>query len=332
MVILTHKMSESIPPRGQASPPLLAAIDLGTNSCRLLIARPHRGRLQIVDSFSRIVRLGENLPQTGVLGQAAIDRTIEALKICAGKIATHQVQWIRAVATEACRRASNGQALAELVLRETGIRLDIVSAAEEASLAARGCGPLIGRRAQGALVFDIGGGSTEVIWLKKKAGADFEIVHFASVPAGVITLGDSMPGAGFDALKAAMLKKFTAVRAEMDRIAPFDTAHYHLLGTSGTVTTLAGIALKLPRYVRARVDGSWHDSAAMDHIVDRLVHMDRAARAKIGCIGEERTDLVIPGCAIYAAIRTIWPCTRLRVADRGLREGILRDLLKESQT
>jgi exopolyphosphatase/guanosine-5'-triphosphate,3'-diphosphate pyrophosphatase len=314
--------------RGHSRPPLLAAVDLGTNNCRLLIASPERdGGLRIVDSFSRIVRLGEGVAQSGALGEAAMERTIAALKICAQRIRRHRVRHVRAIATEACRQAANAQVLIDRVAEEAGLRLEVVSAAEEAKLAAIGCAPLIGEAYEGALVFDIGGGSTEAIWLKRETG-EASLVHFASIPLGVMSLEEA-GGGSFSAMREAMLARFGAVRREMDKRRAFDPARHHLLGTSGTVTTLAGIAMGLPRYVRSRVDATWHDCADILSVVEMLKALDRDGRVKLGCVGEERADLIVPGCAIFSAIHAVWPCARLRVADRGLREGILRELMKE---
>jgi exopolyphosphatase/guanosine-5'-triphosphate,3'-diphosphate pyrophosphatase len=310
-------------------PPLLAAIDLGTNNCRLLIASPERdGGLRIADSFSRIVRLGEGVAQSGVLSEAAIERTVAALKICAQRIRRHRARHVRAVATEACRQAANVQLLIDRVAAETGLRLEVVSAAEEARLAAIGCAPLIGEEYDGALAFDIGGGSTEAIWLRK--AGETSLVHFASIPLGVMSLAEA-DGSSFPAMREAMLARFGAVRREMDAKGAFDVARHHLLGTSGTVTTLAGVALGLPRYVRSLVDATWHDCADILAVVDMLIALDRPGRAKLGCVGAERADLIVPGCAIFSAIHTVWPCAKLRVADRGLREGILRELMKEAR-
>jgi exopolyphosphatase / guanosine-5'-triphosphate,3'-diphosphate pyrophosphatase len=319
--------------RGAA--PVLAALDLGTNNCRLLIASPGRdGVMRIVDSFSRIVRLGEGVARSGVLGEAAMDRTVAALKVCARRIDHHRVRHVRAVATEACRRAANAQVLIDRVALETGITLSIITAAEEARLAALGCAPLIGEDYEGGLVFDIGGGSTETIWLKRE-GRKPLIVHFASVSLGVTSLsevnGEHTDAARFSTMREEMRGRFAAIRREMDRKGEFDIARNHLLGTSGTVTTLAGVAMKLPRYVRARVDSSWHDCTDILNVVDQLVGLPRAARAEVGCVGQERADLIVPGSAIFSAIHDVWPCTRLRVADRGLREGILRELLAEAR-
>jgi exopolyphosphatase/guanosine-5'-triphosphate,3'-diphosphate pyrophosphatase len=263
-----------------------------------------------------------------------MERTVAALKVCAERIKKHRVRHIRAVATEACRQAANAQLLVDRVAKETGIALSIVTAAEEARLAAIGCAPLIGADYDGALAFDIGGGSTEAIWLRPGEGVA-SLVHFASVPLGVMSLaegngGDDKPV--FAAMYATMLERFRAVRREMDGVAPFDVARHHLLGTSGTVTTLAGVAMGLVRYARARVDASWHDCTAIMAVVEKLKSLDRRARAAQGCIGEERADLIVPGCAIFAAIHDVWPCARLRVADRGLREGILRELMIEART
>jgi exopolyphosphatase/guanosine-5'-triphosphate,3'-diphosphate pyrophosphatase len=310
---------------------LLAVLDLGTNNCRLLIATPGArkgaaGNFRVVDSFSRIVRLGEGVGQTGRLSDAALERTIAALKICADRIARLKVVHVRCIATQAARLASNAGELVRRARDEAGLTLEIISAEEEAGLAAAGCAPLIGRKYKGALVFDIGGGSTEIIWLAK-TGQGREIKVAASVPFGVVTLAEQ-PGAlagreGFVKMRENMAAHFKAVA---DRMEGFDGHRNHLLGTSGTVTTLAAIALKLPHYNRTRVDGSWHETAHMLKVVDRLADLDTGKLAAIGPIGTERADLMLPGCAIFAAICALWPSPVLRVADRGLREGMLRQL------
>ncbi len=315
--------------------PLLAAIDLGTNNCRLLIAEPAAGgNFRVVDSFSRIVRLGEGVAQSGALSEAAIERTVAALKICAVRIAKSGARHVRAIATAACRSAAQRRCAGRARGRETGLTLAIVTAEEEARLAAIGCAPLIGAAYEGALIFDIGGGSTEIIWMRREGGVP-AIVHMASVPVGVVTLAEdkahvATDSASFDAMRAQMIARFVEVREAMDTGHAFSREAHHLLGTSGTVTTLAGVALGLDRYIRARVDASWHDCADILAVIDRLVALDHAGRAALGCIGSDRADLVLPGCAIFAAIHALWPCAQLRVADRGLREGMLRELLQEA--
>ena len=314
--------------RGRQAP-VLAALDLGTNNCRLLIATAARdGSMRIVDSFSRIVRLGEGVPATGLLSEAAMERTVAALKVCADHIARHKVVRARAIATQAARLARNSDVLIARARSEAGIDLDVISAEQEADLAALGCAPLIGRRHRGALVFDIGGGSTEIIWLvKTPQGPQKRLM--VSVPVGVVTLAEQFgeraaSRAGFGAMRAAMHDLFAPFAAQTGT--DFDPAEFHLLGTSGTVTTLAAIALGLPRYNRSRVDASWHETARMLQVVDDLAGMDQAGLAAIGSIGAERADLMLPGCAIFAAICALWPSPMLRVADRGLREGMLRQL------
>lgn len=321
--------------RGRRGTLRVAALDLGTNNCRLLIATPSRsGNLRIVDSFSRIVRLGEGVAHTGELSEAAIERTVAALKVCSEHIRAKRAQRVRAVATEACRRATNTSVLLERAREEAGIELTIISSAEEARLAAIGCAPLIDPEAEGGLVFDIGGGSTEVIWMRRdKSGAPC-VASSASEGAGVVTLSDEWGDrqtdpCGYAAMRDEMIERFRPLRARMDEIAPFDPLTHHLLGTSGTVTTLAGIALGLAHYNRDRVDASWHRCADILSIIDRLVELDLKGRAAVRCVGPDRADLIVPGCAIFAAIAHLWPCAQLRVADRGLREGILRELLAE---
>jgi len=305
----------------------VAALDLGTNNCRLLIAAPSRGGvLRVVDSFSRVVRLGEGVAQSGVLTDAAIERTVEALKICAAHLKARQVGRLRAVATEACRRAGNAGVLLARARDEAGIELEIISAEEEARLAAVGCAPLIDPEAQGALIFDIGGGSTEIIWMRREGDGAPRVVLSASQSVGVVTLSEE-GGASFAEMREAMTLRLQAVRARMDAVAPFDAAAHHLLGTSGTVTTLAAVALGLPRYDRSKVDASWHLCSDILGVIDRLVALDLNGRAAIGPIGADRADLILPGCALFAAVHALWPCERLRVADRGLREGMLRELM-----
>ncbi len=317
--------------RRPASP--VAVIDLGTNNCRLLIAQPSSGpELRIVDSFSRIVRLGEGVAATGLLSEAAIARTVAALKICAEHIRAKGARRVRAVGTEACRRAGNVDVLIARVRDETGLTLEVISAEEEARLAAVGCAPLIDPEAQGALIFDIGGGSTEIIWMRRdREGSAPRVLSSLSVPHGVVTLAEQDGAAsdrgGFARMTADLTRQLAHAKAVLDGAGTFDPATHHLLGTSGTVTTLAGISLGLPRYDRARVDASWHRCGDIQAVIDRLVDLDLKGRAAMGCVGADRADLIVPGCALFAAIHTLWPCERLRVADRGLREGMLRDLM-----
>ncbi len=172
--------------------PLLAVLDLGTNNCRLLIAtQAARGGFRVVDSFSRIVRLGEGVSQSGLLSDAALDRTIAALKICSERIAKHGVARVRVIATQAARLAANADTLVRRARDEAGLDLKVISAEEEADLAAEGCAPLIGRRYRGALVFDIGGGSTEIIWLQKSQLQAPQKKLTASVPLGVVSLAEN---------------------------------------------------------------------------------------------------------------------------------------------
>lgn len=322
---------------GRRSDPVrVAALDLGTNNCRLLIASStHDGELRIVDSFSRIVRLGEGVAQTGELSAAAIERTIGALKICSGHIRAKDVSRVRAIATEACRRARNAGVLLDRARTEAGIELEIVTTQEEARLAALGCAPLIDPKALGALIFDIGGGSTETIWMRRARDGSPSAISSHSEPTGVVTLSEewgdcSTDRPGYERMRDQMRERFRHLRIEMDRAGQFDPVNHHLLGTSGTVTTLAGVALGLADYDRKRVDGSWHHCVDILAVIDRLVELDLKGRAAVGCVGPDRADLIIPGCAIFAAVLDLWPCSLLRVADRGLREGILRELLAES--
>jgi exopolyphosphatase/guanosine-5'-triphosphate,3'-diphosphate pyrophosphatase len=311
-----------------------AALDLGTNNCRLLVACPAGSGFRVVDAYSRIVRLGEGLSATGRLSEAAMARTIKALGACAEKMRQRGVTRARAVATEACRRAANCNLFVARVHGATGIELEIISNSEEASLALHGCAPLLSPERSHALVFDIGGGSTEVSWLEVVPDQTWPSrpavrpLAWHSVPIGVVTLAEGYGGRDIPAKTyRRMVEEVTAA------LRPFEAEHglgglvargqVQMLGTSGTVTTLAGVHKRLPRYNRARVDGAHLSFDTISSLSRRLAGMSYEARVEQPCIGPERADLVVAGCAILDAICGIWPVGRLRVADRGLREGIL---------
>ncbi len=307
-----------------------AALDLGTNNCRLLIARPQGGGFAVVDAFSRIVRLGEGLATTGRLSDAAIDRTIAALRVCADKLKRRNVTLSRAVATEACRRAANGPAFIARALAETGIHLDIISAEEEARLAVLGCHALIEPGEDPALIFDIGGGSTELV-LVDTSGKVPRILDWHSAPWGVVSLTESAGGGEGEVGRLEAYARMRGIVA--DSFAPFaarlptDLTRPRLLGTSGTVTTFGSVHLGLSQYDRAAVDGLIVPTSAMREISADLSRKSLAARGKVACIGHERADLVVAGCAILETILDLWPAERLGIADRGIREGILRRLM-----
>ncbi|MFB2549591.1 Ppx/GppA phosphatase family protein [Ensifer soli] len=318
---------------------LYAALDLGTNNCRLLIAQPGRpGSFRVVDAFSRIVRLGEGLAATGALSPEAIQRSIEALKICAAKLKSHNIRRHRLIATEAARAAVNGEDFLRRVFSETGLELEIIDRETEARLAVSGCSSLVGRETRSLVLFDIGGGSSEIavldIGTSRSNRLANHITHWTSLPVGVVTLSERHGG------RDVTPENFAAMVAEvegmLDRFAcpPVDALARHgngfyLIGTSGTVTTLAGVHLDLPRYDRRKVDGIWLSDAEVSAMQARLLSWNFAERAANPCIGPDRADLVLAGCAILEAIRRRWPSERLRVADRGLREGLLTDMMAD---
>jgi exopolyphosphatase / guanosine-5'-triphosphate,3'-diphosphate pyrophosphatase len=311
------------------------AIDLGTNNCRLLVARVKDGSFRVIDSFSRIVRLGEGLNQGDHLNESAIERTLEALVICANKMRSNDVAHSRSIATEACRRAADCHIFYDRVFQETGIELETVSAEQEAQLTLDGCAQLLDDRTTQALVFDIGGGSTELIWVERPGDGEARVLGMMSLPEGVVTLCEKY-GSG-----AVERQQYEEIIDRIDEgLRPFDEEHgisnylasndIQMLGTSGTVTTLGGIYLNLDRYDRSQVDGLDMRVETIAAISDRLARMDLAQRAENGCIGEERADLVVMGCAIMEAICRRWPSPKIRAADRGIREGLLMGLMRDN--
>ena len=323
------------------------ALDLGTNNCRLLLARPTRRGFRVIDAFSRIIRLGEGVSQSGNLSEKAMDRTIDALKVCAGKIRRHNVTRARLVATEACRSAANGDIFLNRVRDQLGLNIELLTRESEARYAVSGCASLIDARCEHVLVFDIGGGSSELIWLdlrkrRSKSGRSFAdrleaqkcMSAWISLPVGVVTLAEHFGG---DQVTPEQFEEMIAYVCDL--LSPFEKKHgfqelsangrTHLLGTSGTVTTVAGIHLGLRRYDRSRVDGCWLSTDEARNVTQLLLSQTHDERVAQPCIGSERADLVLAGCAILEALIQVWPCERMRVADRGLREGILATLMAE---
>ncbi|WP_244606628.1 Ppx/GppA phosphatase family protein [Arsenicitalea aurantiaca] len=323
----------------RARGPVYAALDLGTNNCRLLIARPHDQGFRVLDGFTRIVRLGEGLSVTGRLSDAAMHRTIEALRHCRNKLREHQPARMRLIATEACRAAENGAEFVARVEAELGISLEIVDRRTEAELAVTGCADLIERESAGALIFDIGGGSSELAWLDFRGGRprrqgrmSASIRSWQSLPVGVVSIAERFGGVDvtpetFEAMVAHVAEHLRQFRGRQKLRQMIAEHPMHLVGTSGTVTTLAGLHLGLERYERQKVDGLWMSDQQVSDTMRALLGMPFERRMAHPCIGRDRADLVLPGCAIFEAIRREWPTERVRVADRGLREGILISLI-----
>jgi exopolyphosphatase/guanosine-5'-triphosphate,3'-diphosphate pyrophosphatase len=323
------------------------ALDLGTNNCRLLVAKPSRRGFVVIDAFSRIIRLGEGALTSGKLSDAAMKRTIDALRVCADKMRRRGVTRSRLIATEACRIATNGPEFVDRVENETGLKLEIVGRETEAKLAVSGCASLLDCSCDWALVFDIGGGSSELIWLDlaRLGGQGLRSVHdrvdvqnciaaWTSLPIGVVSLAERHGGRevtkeSYEAMVDDVMVGLNAFESQHRFRDKIERSSAHFLGTSGTVTTISGIHLKLPQYERSRVDGCWLTVDDVRRVSNELNAMSYAERVAQPCIGHERADLVLAGCAILEAMLRVWPCQRLRVADRGLREGILTMLMAE---
>ena len=330
------------------SGPLYAALDLGTNSCRMLIARPEGDQFKVVDSFSKSVQLGAGLETSGKLSRNSIYRTIQALRVCQQKIRRHNVKRMRLVATEACRRASNGASFMKRARSETGLPLEIIEPQEEAQLAVVSCAPLVSRNTEQLLVVDIGGGSTELVWIdltdvrpqeraqsimrmhggfptSEGEGSKARVVDWISVPLGVATLRDQFSDVEDDAARFALMSWF--FEENLAEFAPYKDdptrEGFQIVGTSGTVTTVAASHLGLKRYDRNKVDGLRMTSEEIDRVIRDYLNMGPDGRRSDPRIGMDRQALIMSGAAILQALLRCWPTDRLSVADRGLREGML---------
>jgi len=287
----------------------------------------------VLDSFSRIVRLGEGLHHSGKLSDTAMERALGALHACAARLHRRPVRAVRAIATEACRRAANGAEFLARVRAETGLPIDVISTREEAELALESCAPLLAGPGRRALLFDIGGGSTELAWVRLNGHGTPDLIGYDSLPVGVVTLAERFGHQGFapDGYQAM-------VDYVVDLLSAFERIHcigheircagVRLLGTSGTVTTLAGVALGLPRYRRPAVDGQVLSAEATDQALATVRALGREGLSRHPCIGPDRAAFVLPGCAIFEAIREVWPVADVTVADRGLREGMLLRMMR----
>ena len=331
----------------QRSEGVYGALDLGTNNCRLLLARPSRRGFRVVDAFSRIIRLGEGVSQSGRLSEPAMSRTLDALKVCATKLGKAKVRRSRLVATEACRVAANGREFLDRVHDKLGLEIEILTPELEARLAVSGSAALIDASCDYVLVFDIGGGSSELILLDltrrsrhrdRRSGGRIDaqncMVAWTSLPIGVVTLAERFGGRhvapqDFELMVAETQRMLIAFEGQHKLSERLAGRRMHMLGTSGTVTTVAGIQLGLKRYDRNRVDGCWLNVDDVRGVTADLLGRSYDQRVAEPCIGRDRADLVLAGCAILEAILRMWPCERLRVADRGLREGILTTLMLE---
>ncbi|KZK81951.1 Exopolyphosphatase [Pseudovibrio sp. W64] len=335
----THRFPSRHRHQAAGSQELYAALDLGTNNCRLLIARPEQRGFRVVDAYSKIVRLGEGVGRNRKLSDDAISRAIEALQVCQQKISERGVQRARLIATEACRAAENGEEFVSRAKKEAGLELEIVSQETEARLAVAGCVSLVDPEADGVLLFDIGGGSSEIVWLdlRNRYGArGYALTRFVrtwtSLPLGVVNLAERHGGVHvtpdvFEAMVDDVSQRLENFPLGNELSRAIERGNVHMLGTSGTVTTLAGVHLGLKRYDRRRVDGAWMEQEDVSAMINQLLNMSYQERVENPCIGEDRADLVLAGCAILEGIRRRWPCQRLRVADRGLREGILMEMM-----
>jgi exopolyphosphatase/guanosine-5'-triphosphate,3'-diphosphate pyrophosphatase len=336
------------PEAGAPESDLYAALDLGTNSCRMLIATPEAGRFRVVDAFAKSVRLGSGLERTGHLSRGAIGRTLAALEVCAEKLDRYRVANVRLVATEACRRARNGSHFLALAARETGLRLEVIRPEEEARLAVISCAPLVSPDAEQVLVFDIGGGSTELVWLdvsgiarERRAQAIVElemdgkggpgaarIVDFISVPLGVATLHERYADVADDSARFALMswyfeEQIVSFKPYLETLSREDAGRFQMIGTSGTVTTVGAAHLGLRRYDRRKVDGMRLSAAAIEAVIGRFLRLGPVGRRSDIGLGRDRSELIMSGAAILQTLLRIWPTESMRVADRGLREGML---------
>ena len=322
----------------------------------MLIAAPNGAQFRIVDAFAKSVRLGADLERTGHLSRPSIERTIRALQVCASKLRKLEVQHARLVATEACRRALNGKSFLAQVKKRTGLQLELIRPEEEARLAVISCAPLVSVESEHVMVFDIGGGSTELVWIdltgvpgaerveavmrldirnrvrNGHAPGQARIVDFISVPLGVATLHERFDDVEDESARFALMSWY--FEEHLAKFAPYvdldvleGVSGFQMIGTSGTVTTVASAHLGLRRYDRKKVDGLTLTERQIEKVIGRLMALGPEGRRSDPSIGKDRAELIVSGAAILQTLLRIWPTDRLGVADRGLREGMLLSMM-----
>lgn len=312
-------------------------VDLGTNNCRLLVAVPQQNGFRVIDSFSRIVRLGEGLKEEKRISDQATDRTVSALKICMDKMKRRGVTRMWNVATQACREAENGDHFVKTIEEKVKIKLDIIDPKEEARLAVMGCKALLDTNYNRGIVFDIGGGSTEIIWIEYNEKRIPEIIDWISIPLGVVNLSEEygtekvLPSEHYQEMKERVKEHIIPFEEKHAIRSSIDENMVQLMGTSGTVTTLTSMHLNQAVYDRNEVDGAWMKSKDLVNLCTDLAKLDYKERLALNNIGNDRAELVVAGCAIFDALIDVWPIEDCRVADRGIREGMLHHLMDEQR-
>lgn len=302
----------------------LAAVDLGTNTVRLLVVEAEGREWRPLHQSQRVTRLGEGQAETGRLLEAPMQRTVDTVSEFIAAARGLGASEIRVVATSAVREAPNRAELLALLRAATGLDASVVSGEEEARLTLQGVAAGLPQLGGSFVLFDIGGGSTELV-----LGEDGRLGAVVSLQLGVVRLAERYGDAG-----PVDWARFALMRGEIDgRLAREIPARIiearapALVGTAGTVTTLAALDLGLPAYDASRVQGHTLARGAVERLLNRLGALAVAERARLPCLEPGRADVIIPGIAICLAVMDRLGYGSLVVSDRGLREGILCEIL-----
>ena len=293
----------------------VAAIDLGTNTARLLIASKNPYRQLLLNRT--ITRLGGGFTRERGLSEEAQLRSIAALKEFAGQISCHQATRVRAVATSAVRDAINGRAFCERVQAETGICLEVIDGAEEAALTLKGVAAILDDKSGELAVFDVGGGSTEYT-----LAVDEQPLFSRSLPIGVVRLTEGKVGVAQmeDKIRRelALLQRQLAGEGLDQRFAKAT-----LIGTAGTATTLAAIQIGMKDYDYRRVNNHTMPLAEVQRIFDLLEPLTPKQRLEVPGLEPGREDLIIAGTLVVLVTMRVFGFRSFKVSDSGLLEGLI---------
>ena len=302
----------------------LASIDVGSNTLRLLIAEPAVSTpIRPILAERRITRLGENFLSERILQPAAMDRSIAALKEFVELMGHNGVSAYSAGATAVVREAGNGSTFLDVVQRETGLRVRLLSGSEEARLSLLGAASVISNKDSAMVVFDIGGGSTELVWQGEGRSSDMDS---CSLPVGVVHLTETfLQGDPPGHEPCLQLRKDVAnVLTGLSFHNDFPDALW--VGTAGTVTTLASMWYGLVEYDPARINGTVLESTWLAALCARLAEMKLAERRKLTGLEPGREDLILAGGLVTLEMMDTFGFSQFTVSDAGLLEGLFLEL------
>lgn len=303
-----------------------AAIDLGSRNCRTIVGcQSKAGAFEYIETYSKSVSLADGVAASKKLSRKSMDRTIEALAFCSKVLSRYAGLTYLAVATDAMRRAENASVFIKRVKRELGLIISIITPQEEAYYAALGCIEVLSLETEIFVVFDIGGGSSEIALCRQKSDKDIELIDSLSIPYGVINLLESKDHLTFSGYSNLVQKISDLSRDFLNQYATtLDFVNnFQCIGTSGTTTTVAALNMNLRFYDREKINDSILQFSEILKTVHYVQSLSEDERKLHPYISQSNEDLVLGGLTILEGIVRGLPASTITVTDRGVRDGVV---------